>query len=99
MAAMHVQIMVVSVPINASMPVSPFVVQGVSVTEVPFLIVAIMTSSKEKVVVAHVVVPAPVSMSTIPQFHSLSVIEKPMAVINHLSASPLTVIHPDVPIV
>jgi len=75
MAATHKQIMISHVPIKAIMSASPFVVHGVSAPKVPFLIVVIVTSSKVKVVVAHVMIPAPVSMPAIPQLQSLLLIE------------------------
>jgi hypothetical protein len=83
-AASHVQIMISHVPIKAFILLFPFVVDDVSAPKVPFLIVAIVASVKVKVVVAGMMIPAPGSMSAIPQLQSLVLIEHPMAVILHL---------------
>lgn len=83
-AAAHEQIIISHVPIEAIIAASPFVVHSVSAAKVPFLIIAIVTSSKVKVVISHVMIPAPAFMSAIPQLQSLFLIEKPMAVILHL---------------
>lgn len=94
MAATHVQIMISHVPIKAIMPLSPFVVDEVSAPKVPFLIVAIVTSVKVNVVVAGMMIPAPVRMSVAsmhmfacdtapPQLQSPVLIELPMAEILH----------------
>jgi hypothetical protein len=83
-AASHVQIMISHVPIKAFTRPFPFVVDEISAPKVPFLIVAIVTSVKVKVVVAGMMIPAPGSMSAIPQLQSLVLIEHPMAVIPHL---------------
>jgi len=98
-AAAHKQIMISHVPIEAVMPVSPFVVHSVSAAKVPFLIIAIVASSEEEVVVAHVMIPAPPSVSAIPQDDSVVFIEFPVAVISHLVIVPVAISHPDVPTV
>jgi len=87
------------VPIQASFSFPPFVVQVCRICKVPFLIIAIVASSEEEVVVAHVMIPAPPSVSAIPQDDSAVFIEFPVAVISHLVIVPVAISHPDVPAV